>query len=92
MVKTLLRIADSECGSGTASKSRRVGRERHYQQPSREVVEQLAESSVGDIRSAINALQFTCRTGNIHTNTVHSVIHSVTHLYKVDVFCMFCST
>lgn len=35
-----------------------------FHMPPKEVIESLAESSAGDIRSAVNALQFACLKGN----------------------------
>ena len=67
LVKTLLRIATAECSSGEARKPPRGVPKFHM--PPREVVERLAESSVGDIRSAINSLQFTCLKGAYSTCT-----------------------
>ena len=70
LVKTLQRIASLECsntvgggGGGGARNTRGPRNGVKYHLPSREVIEQLAESSVGDIRSAVNALQFTCLAG-----------------------------
>ena len=34
--------------------------------PSKEVISVLAETSNGDVRSSVNALQFSCRKGNFH--------------------------
>ncbi len=66
MVKTLQRIASSECqkspGGGRRPPSR--GHQQvKFHMPPREVIENLAESSAGDIRSAVNALQFACLKG-----------------------------
>ncbi|EDO34493.1 predicted protein, partial [Nematostella vectensis] len=54
LVKTLNRIASSE--------NQKAGRE--FVLPGKEAIEGLAQSSTGDIRTAINALQFSCLRGN----------------------------
>ena len=38
----------------------------HFHMPHREVIEALANSSNGDIRSAVNSLQVLCLRGNGH--------------------------
>ena len=78
-MKTLQRIASIECqkspsaGGSKSGGSRSGGNKRQnlkgqqevkFHMPSKEVLECLAESSAGDIRSAINALQFACLKGN----------------------------
>ena len=64
MVKTLQKVASSECQkTGTSKKILREQRKAKFHIPPKEVVENLAESSAGDIRSAINALQFACLKG-----------------------------
>ena len=64
MVKTLQKVASSECQkTGTSKKTFRGQRKEKFHIPPKEVVENLAESSAGDIRSAINALQFACLKG-----------------------------
>ena len=65
MVKTLQKIAFSECQkTGTLKKSLRKQSKVKFHMPPKEVIESLAESSAGDIRSAVNALQFACLKGN----------------------------
>ena len=59
LTKTLHRIASVECRRPS---SERRGRP-CYQLPSRDIIETVALSSAGDIRSAINALQFACLGG-----------------------------
>ncbi len=61
--------------------------------PPREVIERLAESSAGDVRSAVNALQFTCLCGEslvvvvytAHSHTIHAhsqhTLTPHTHIY-----------
>ena len=63
-MKTLQRVATAECrGTGRkTSGGHHSGAKFHM--PPREVIESLAESSAGDIRSALNALQFACLKGN----------------------------
>lgn len=63
MVKALQRIADVEhklsSGNGHGTKTTPT----QYYLPNKEVIEAIADSSVGDIRNAINALQFACLRG-----------------------------
>lgn len=63
MIKALQKIADTEHrlskGNGRSSKDTPT----HYLLPNKEVIEAIAESSSGDIRSAINLLQFACLRG-----------------------------
>ena len=73
LVKTLQKIANSECqrkasgGSKLAGGSKRSAakgpQEVKFHMPPKDVIECLAASSAGDIRSAINALQFACLKG-----------------------------
>ena len=73
LVKTLQKIANSECqrkasgGSKSAGGSKRSAakgpQEVKFHMPPKDVIECLAASSAGDIRSAINALQFACLKG-----------------------------
>ena len=65
------KIATTEChnksgGSKSGGKFKRLtskGSPAKFHMPSKAVIECLAESSAGDIRSAINALQFACLKG-----------------------------
>ena len=70
LIKTLHRIASTECqvgssksGCGLLSSRTRSSEQLKFFMPPREVLEGLAESCNGDIRSAINSLQFVCLTG-----------------------------
>jgi cell cycle checkpoint protein len=60
MVKVLNKIASQEASQG------------HFAVPSARVVESIAMSSAGDVRSAINALQFACRQGMLITSSSSS--------------------
>lgn len=63
MIKALQRIADIEhklsIRNGCSTKTTPT----QYYLPNKEVIEAIADSSVGDIRNAINALQFACLRG-----------------------------
>ena len=72
LVKTLQKIANSECQKKASGGSKSAGNKRStakgpqevkFYMPSKDVIECLAASSAGDIRSAINALQFACLKG-----------------------------
>ena len=67
LVKTLQRISTLECSAKTTNRGGRGtvkgDGEVKFHLPPREVIESLAESSAGDVRSAINTLQFTCLRG-----------------------------
>ena len=73
LVKTLQRIASTECqnkSSGGVKRGRTTNgtQEVKFHMPPKDVIECLAASSAGDIRSAVNALQFACLKGTaIHT-------------------------
>ena len=79
IVKTLQKIANSECQRKASGGSKSGGSKRStakgaqevkFHMPSKDVIECLAASSAGDIRSAINALQFACLKGestNLHS-------------------------
>ena len=60
MLKTLQKIAAAE-GAKLASKRSHPGVT--FCIPSNEALESLVESCVGDIRAAVNALQFMCLQG-----------------------------
>lgn len=55
LIKTLRTIATEESRSGVRS----------FRVPDRDSLQSLAESSFGDIRGAINALQFSCLNGKM---------------------------
>ena len=59
MVKVLQKIANAECTSrrGYSHSQKR------YHMPSKEVIEAVSVSSGGDVRNAVNTLQFTCLKG-----------------------------
>ncbi|XP_064385945.1 cell cycle checkpoint protein RAD17-like isoform X2 [Halichondria panicea] len=58
LVKTLQKISTLECAAtGRGVRGAEGGK---FHMPPREVIERLADSSAGDVRSAVNALQFTC--------------------------------
>ena len=64
-------MASTECqspegGGGRSRTNRGAGLKFHM--PPRDVIERLAESSAGDIRSATNALQFACLKGVMNPN------------------------
>lgn len=61
MVKVLNKIASQEAAQG------------RFPAPSPRVVESIAMSSAGDVRSAINALQFACRQDTIDLRQLRSV-------------------
>ncbi len=61
LVKTLQKISTLECAA--TSRGVRGAEGGKFHMPPREVIERLAESSAGDVRSAVNALQFTCLRG-----------------------------
>ncbi len=61
LVKTLQKISTLECAAtGRGVRGAEGGK---FHMPPREVIERLADSSAGDVRSAVNALQFTCLRG-----------------------------
>ena len=75
-MKTLQKIANTECQKKASGGSKSGGNKRStakgpqevkFHMPSKEVIECLAASSAGDIRSAINALQFACLKGTVTT-------------------------
>ena len=59
LTKMLHRIASVECQKPMSEWKGRP----YYKLPSREIIETVGVSSAGDIRSAINALQFACLGG-----------------------------
>lgn len=74
LVKTMQRIASIECqkklpssagnkSGGNKRPTLKGPEELKFHMPPKEVFECLAESSAGDIRSAVNALQFACLKG-----------------------------
>ena len=65
LTKMLQRIASLECQRPPSERRGTLS----YQLPSREIIETVAVSSAGDIRSAINALQFACLGGEKQTKT-----------------------
>ena len=74
LVKTLQKIATTECqkkasgGSKSGGSKRATSKEPQevkFHMPSKDVIECLAASSAGDIRSAVNALQFACLKGTV---------------------------
>ncbi len=66
-VKIIQKIAAFECQHTTGGKSQKqsssVSSDSKFFLPPKGVVESLAESCNGDIRSAINSLQFVCLRG-----------------------------
>lgn len=84
LIKTLQKITAIECcNKAPSSKGRGAPRgavEGKFHMPPREVIECLAESSAGDVRSAINALQFACLKGN--TNIL-SLLHEPIDLFII---------
>ena len=66
-MKTLQKIANIECQKKSSGGNKRATskgpREVKFHMPSKDVIECLAASSAGDVRSAINALQFACLKG-----------------------------
>ena len=62
MLKALQKIAAAE---GTKCTSKRSHPGVTFCVPSNEVLENLVESCVGDIRAAVNALQFMCLQGGL---------------------------
>ena len=69
LVKTIQKISAIECCTSKGRGDPRGAVEGKFHMPPREVIESLAESSAGDVRSAINALQFACLRGN---SNIHS--------------------
>ena len=69
LVKTLHKIASTECqpsiGMGHDSASDWTPEQPKVFMPPKEVLEQLADSCYGDVRSAINSLQFICLKGSL---------------------------
>ncbi|KAK7101052.1 cell cycle checkpoint protein RAD17-like [Littorina saxatilis] len=61
MVKVLNKIASQEAAQG------------RFAAPSARVVESIAMSSAGDVRSAINALQFACRQDTVDLNQLRTI-------------------
>ena len=59
MVKVLQKIANAEC----ASRRGHGHSQKHYHMPGKEIIEAVSVSSGGDVRSAVNTLQFTCLKG-----------------------------
>ncbi|KAL5487126.1 hypothetical protein EMCRGX_G019692 [Ephydatia muelleri] len=69
MLKALQKIAAAE---GTKCASKRSHPGVTFCVPSNEVLENLVESCVGDIRAAVNALQFMCLQGSPSVGTISS--------------------
>ncbi len=88
LVKTLQRISTLECAAtGRGVRGAEGGK---FHMPPREVIERLAESSAGDVRSAVNALQFTCLRGKGPGLWLWLALHSYVENYTCNYGAVVC--